>query len=102
MARFLLLLLLVIAMLFALRALADGLRYRRLRRAFSRTRPWLGLSPEQISAQLGPWQFWGKLESGDEVATWQCRQLWVEVWFRDGRAIAVVDRSAGAPAVRRE
>ncbi len=97
MARFLLLLLLVIVLLFALRALADGLRYRRLRRAFSRTQPWLGLSPEQIREQLGAWQFWGSLENGDEVATWQCRQLWVEVWFREGRAVAIVDRSASRP-----
>ena len=97
MIRFLLLLLLVIALLFGLRALADGLRYRRLRRAFSSSQPWLGLSPEQISNQVGPWQFFGRLENGDEVATWQCRQLWMEVWFRDGRAMAVVDRSAAQP-----
>ena len=95
MIRFLLLLLLVIGLLFVLRAWADAQRYRRLRHAFNHSQPWLGLSPEQLSGQLGAWQFWGRMENGDEVATWQCRQLWVEVWFRDGQAVAVVDRSRG-------
>lgn len=95
MVRLLILALAVIGAIVVYQRFADAARAARLRRAFANREELIGLSPEQVANLVGPWQHFGSMDHGEEVASWQCHGLWIEVWFKNGHATAVVDRSKG-------
>lgn len=99
MVRLLILALAVIGAIVVFRRLADAARAARLRRAFANRQALIGLTPEQVFNLVGPWQHFGSMDHGEEVASWHCLGLWFEVWFKNGHATAVVDRSNGKTPV---
>lgn len=97
MSRLLFFAVIAIGLVVLYRRYVDQQRSNRLRQLFANDRAIIGLSPLQVQEVVGPWQFFGAMDHGDEVASWQGPGLWVEVWFKQGRAVAVVDRSDPQP-----